>query len=510
MLRKLNIYFVLLVLFYLAGDVSSQDAPANAAANGEKSINPVPEAPSKTIEQPAKTNETKGASENAPVTSVNITAGKGNKGEVRGKQAVITRLSELFKATPKPVRLTAKKYEPMAPYCKITQLSEGRSNLVYKFRFVTVEKVQDSVETLISSAGVVEVSPTQNMVVINDSSAMMEPLKAALIAIDVPQPQVIVETQVIEVYTDQGEERDIKVEYSNYDAKTNTTSKYGFQTDAATSDNRNLNQGGGFDSFPIANKDSNGNEQLFNAAIRWLNTSQDAKILSSPNLIADLGMAASMNTGEDLPIPETTISTSTSNLSVKYRRIGVKLKITPVLINKDTVQLEVSPEVSSVIRYTPFTQDTVTTNIPVISVRNITTRLTAYDGEVIMLGGLYSTETVDIMRKTPYISDIPVIGEWLSGKDSTVIDKQLLFFLKIHIVQQPESILLDPEAEARELREVGKSVQESKVLLPNRMPVPAGEAPHTQKDSSDRSPGDLKREAEKASDALEPPHDNEK
>ena len=103
--------------------------------------------------------------------------------------------------------------------------------------------------------------------------------------------------------------------------------------------------------------------------------------------------------------------------------------------------------------------------MPVVSVRNTSTTLTAADGEIIMLGGLYSSEITERLRKTPFLSDLPLVGELFTAKSSSVYDKQLLFFMKIHILKSPYSVLVDPEKSAAVIQDAGRAVRDSGILF---------------------------------------------
>mgnify|MGYP000092716073 FL=1 len=151
----------------------------------------------------------------------------------RGKEAVIKRLEALFKNSARPV-ITPKRYIPDKPYLVVTDVvnenpeAPKRSVIVYRFRFVDADSAKDAIEAALAESGTCETSPNQNTVVINVLRDKVPTIKATLLALDVPLPQVLVETQIIEVSTQQGEQRDVKFQYSHFDAGTNTTSTYGY------------------------------------------------------------------------------------------------------------------------------------------------------------------------------------------------------------------------------------------------------------------------------------------
>lgn len=392
-----------------------------------------------------------------------------------GKMAVIKRLEALFKGSAKPIVQT-KPFDPAPPYIAMheipakDELTPARMIIVYRLRFVNAKKAQDAIEGIVGESGTVEVSENQNSVIINTEKDKADAIRGALLSLDQPQPQILVEAQIIEVQLEQGEERDVQLQYSQYDAKTGTTDTYGFRLDSPGQKN-NADQSSGFDFFPISSKDSSGNTKKLQAALKWLSTSTDAKVLASPNIIADLGSEAKMTTGEELPYMETAMTSAGVAQNIKFKKTGVNLRIKPVIINKDTVRLEIKPEIILAVRYQTFTQKdsegnvTSESGIPVVSVRNIETTLTAADGEIIMLGGLYSSEATERLRKTPILSELPVIGDLFTAKDATIYDKQLLFFMKIHILQSPYSVLLDPETTAAQIQDIGRAVRDSGTLF---------------------------------------------
>ena len=174
-----------------------------------------------------------------------------------------------------------------------------------------------------------------------------------------------------------------------------------------------------------------------------------------------------MKTGEEIPYNEAAVTNTAVSNNFRFKKTGINLRIRPLLINEDTVRLEIQPEINLLLRYDEFPQTGSNTpvKVPVVSIRNISTVLTAADGEVIMMGGLYSSERSERLRRVPYLGELPLIGDLFTGKDLTIYDKQLLFFMKIHILPTPYSVLSDPEANASTLRSLGDTLRQSPVLF---------------------------------------------
>ena len=392
-----------------------------------------------------------------------------------GKEAVIDRLKALFSTNTRPI-VSTKKFEPLPPYLHITQipatkLTPARAVIVYRCRFVSAEKLEDSIETAMGDAGTIDVSPTQNTLVLNVLADRAEAMKETLLALDKPLPQVLVETQIVELIVKNGETRDTSLKFTHTNHKTGASSSVGYNLSSGS----NTSNESGFNIFPLDSVSGNGDTDRLGLMLNWINNSDDARILAAPNVIADLGTEATMETGEDLPYTENSVTSSAVTQSIKFKRTGVQLTIKPTIINGDTVQLEINPQVTIAVRYESFAVPNsaggdnapVSNRIPVVSVRNIDTRLTAADGEIIMLGGLYSSESSESKNSIPFLSDIPVLGQFFTSKNYSVTDKQLLFFMKIHIIDNPYMVLLDPEKTAAPLNKAASAMRNSTRLFTN-------------------------------------------
>ena len=389
------------------------------------------------------------------------------------KKSVIEKIQELFAPTD-PAKIERLAKSPAPAYIEIVKGSDGRATLIYRVRYAQAKSLVNAMESVISSAATVEYAEEKNLIVINDLETKMVELQTALEKMDIPVPQLLVEAKILEVFLQSGMERDIRVQYQKIDRGDGTTSTLGFNL-TAPGQNIQPDQGGGFDFFPYSSGSTTSRiMKNLNLYIRWLQNTRDAKVLSAPNIIVDLGSTASIITGEDLPIQETQVTGNSVTTSTRYKRIGVKLNVTPLLINEDIVQLKVNPEVTSVIRYEQFTQNDLTFATPVIAIRNINTELSMVDGEIIMLGGLYSTEKLTTKRRTPYLSDLPILGELFTALDESDVQKQLIFFLKMHVIMPGKSDTMvhqDLEKISGDIQEASKIIERSDIIFPlNRLP----------------------------------------
>ncbi|MFZ2653657.1 MAG: type II and III secretion system protein [Victivallales bacterium] len=394
---------------------------------------------------------------------------KTDKERESDKENVIRKIEDLLVPTSHLIQ-EGKDSPEMVPYLKIVSGADNRSTVIYRCRNVKSKSIVDAMEGMVSTSGTVEESADQNMVVINDVSTKTEDFKNALIAMDVKNPQVLVEAKIVEVLVDEGMQRDVQVEYRKFDAKKGLTSTYGYSLSAPTQ-NPLPDQGSGFNFYPYSKGSASGSLKDLNLFVKWLKTTRDAKVLSSPNLIVDLGTTASMVAGEDVPIIQTQVNGGTVTTSTLFKRIGVRLNVTPVLINEDSVKLIINPEVSSITRFESSTQNNIVVNNPVIAIRNINTELTAGDNEIILLGGLYSDEIIKSTRKTPVLGDMPgIIGDLFTALELTDVKRQLVFFMKISIIRKTGTkdgfLGYDINKSADDVRDIEESIYKDKDLFP--------------------------------------------
>lgn len=331
---------------------------------------------------------------------------------------------------------TQKKLPKEAPrYLKIiSSKTSDRCTLVYRCRHVDAKSITDSIESATSPTGTVEISADQNMITINDISEQLAELQDLLLSLDSRGPQVLVEAQIIEVQMGDGTEWD-----TAFNVTYNGESSGGFQMGGAK----------GYPDQPGAYPDTSGSwldlvaspSDLVNvnARLRWLKTTDKAEILSSPNLLVDLGATAAVSTGTDLPLVNVNVlNNGSTQESVYYKRTGVNLRVTPLLINEDTVNIQVRPEVTTVVGTASFTSQ----EAPIISVRNIDTTLNVRDGGVVMMGGLYSSRDIEREERVPVLSSIPFLGKLFTGSKVSEEQVQLIFLLKVTVVPDSSGTVL--------------------------------------------------------------------
>jgi pilus assembly protein CpaC len=144
-----------------------------------------------------------------------------------------------------------------------------------------------------------------------------------------------------------------------------------------------------------------------------------ARILSRPRIACQSGKEAELLVGGEKPIFTTTVAATTgaSGTNVQYKEFGIKLKIKPVLTEETRIKLGVNVEVSEVVAAEILGQTTNTTaKAYPLTKRNASTELYIDDGQTMVIGGLIKKKTEEDVRKTPFLSNLPVIGAFFRQK----------------------------------------------------------------------------------------------
>jgi type II secretory pathway component GspD/PulD (secretin) len=167
--------------------------------------------------------------------------------------------------------------------------------------------------------------------------------------------------------------------------------------------------------------------KLVLSALQQLN---NAKIVSNPTIVTLNNTEASINVGQQYPIPSYTFNQQTGTFEVSnfiYKDIGIILKVTPQVNARGFIKLTLAPEVSQNQGTTSFGGAS-GASIPIIGTRKAITQVSLKDGYTMGIGGLISTNFNNGVNKVPILGSIPLIG-YLFKQDTrnNVVDNLVIF-----------------------------------------------------------------------------------
>jgi general secretion pathway protein D len=176
--------------------------------------------------------------------------------------------------------------------------------------------------------------------------------------------------------------------------------------------------------------------------------------------------------------------TPTTPTAFETRNTGVTLEVEPV-VGPDgyTIDLNLVPQVvefEGFINYgSPITSTTtnilgipstnvITPNVinqPIFSTRKVTTSVSIFDGQTVVLGGLMREDVQKVQDKTPLLGDIPLIGRLFRSDVDQHLKRNLVIFVSARLMnpagepvrsdeETEEEVIAQPPPEATSLPEL--------------------------------------------------------
>jgi general secretion pathway protein D len=222
----------------------------------------------------------------------------------------------------------------------------------------------------------------------------------------------------------------------------------------------------------------------FQVVIRALNQKKGVDLLSAPKVTTKSGQRAIIEIVREFRYPVTftppqvpsisggsganntvaiSVVTPTTPQTFETRNTGVTLEVEPVVgPDGQTIDLNLVPQVvefegfinygspifginpnggtsvgsGGVTIFTP-TQVLLTDNVinqPVFSTRKVTTNVSVWDGQTVVLGGLMREDVQKTEDKTPIIGDIPLVGRLFRTNVDQHIKRNLIIFVTARLV----------------------------------------------------------------------------
>lgn len=306
----------------------------------------------------------------------------------------------------------------------------------------TTTGITSVIEKLLSSDGKVVEEPRTNSLIVTDVPIRVQRIAEVIASLDVPQPQILLEVEMMDVSKDTTEK--IGLKFGEAPLTLNTVlkgaiwgTKFPFGSPFG---NRNYNYGTDltshpqFGSFEVNNTTASSYQILLN----FIKTQSGTRYLARPRILTLNNETAEIKiaTNEAIGLASTTTSsegTSTSTSEAERAETGVLLRVTPQ-INMDTneITMFVIPAVAEAA--TGGTFGATTFKDP--ELRYTKSMVRVKDGETIVIGGLIRRNSSETITRLPFLSDIPLIGKVFTHKNKDKDrERELLVFITPHIIK---------------------------------------------------------------------------
>ena len=178
------------------------------------------------------------------------------------------------------------------------------------------------------------------------------------------------------------------------------------------------------------------------ATLRAMESAGVVRTIAEPNLTAISGESATFISGGEFPIPTgVTCQTTTGGAigqcvqTVSFKKFGISLNFTPVVLTEGRISLRVMTEVSEVSTENALTGGQGGTTIPSIKTRRAETTLEIPSGGAMAMAGLIQDQTKQAINGLPGLSQLPVLGSLFRSRDFVNNQTELMVLVTPYVVR---------------------------------------------------------------------------
>ncbi len=178
------------------------------------------------------------------------------------------------------------------------------------------------------------------------------------------------------------------------------------------------------------------------ATLRAMETAGVVRTLAEPNLTAISGESATFISGGEFPIPTgVTCQTTTAGAvgqcvqTVSFKKFGISLNFTPVVLTEGRISLRVMTEVSEVSSENSLTGGAGGTTIPSIKTRRAETTLEIPSGGSMAMAGLIQQQTKQAINGLPGMDQVPILGALFRSQDFVNNETELMVIVTPYVVR---------------------------------------------------------------------------
>lgn len=186
----------------------------------------------------------------------------------------------------------------------------------------------------------------------------------------------------------------------------------------------------------------------FASLITLLSTQGNVHVLSSPRISTVNNQKAVIKVGSDeffvteISSDSTTTASGTSSnpeLTLTPFFSGIALDVTPQISEEGEVILHIHPSISEItdqLKVVTLGGETFELPLALSTVRESDSVVKAYNGQVVVIGGLMKNITSDELGAVPGISDVPILGGAFKQKRKSNRRSELVILLRPIVVDK--------------------------------------------------------------------------
>ncbi|MEN9831128.1 MAG: Type secretion system protein precursor [Pseudomonadota bacterium] len=298
-----------------------------------------------------------------------------------------------------------------------------------------------------STGGQIQADPSTNSLIITAPEPQYRQLRAVIDKLDARRAQVFVESLIAEVSAEKaaefgvqwqgplGGKGDTNIGLLGTNFRVGGANLISLATQGASG---NIAPSSGLN-LGVAH--NNNGTYVLGFLARFLQTTGDGNVLSTPNLLTLDNEEAKIVIGQNVPFV-TGQYTNNNNTAgsvnpfqtIERKDVGLTLRVKPQISENGTVKLQIYQEVS---RLDPASINSATGLIT--NKRSIESSVLVEDGGIVVLGGLLQDDFGNSQERVPGLGDVPLFGNLFRADSRSRKKTNLMVFLRPVVVRDGAS-----------------------------------------------------------------------
>ncbi len=295
----------------------------------------------------------------------------------------------------------------------------------------------------LSDRGSITVDERTNVLLIQDTAASIDEVRFMLEQLDIPVRQVMIEARLVIANTDAVEELGVRWGLGAVNVGSDRITYLGGNASGAETNIANIVNGDEFEvgtptlaldlgtvsdlASTSASRITLGvfdaDHGLIDLELSALESDGRADIVSQPKVMTADQQTAKIQSGTEVPYQEASSSGATST---SFKEAVLSLEVTPQITPDGRIIMDLKVNQDSV--------GEVFNGVPSIDTNEIDTSVIVDNGQTIVLGGVFRSQEIHEVQKTPFLGDLPVVGRLFRRSLQSLEKTELLVFITPRIV----------------------------------------------------------------------------
>ncbi|APE31283.1 type II and III secretion system protein [Halomonas aestuarii] len=277
---------------------------------------------------------------------------------------------------------------------------------------------------LLTDRGRVAVDPRTNTLLVQDTAEQIDAIMDTLERLDIAVRQVQIEARI--VIASDSATRELGVNWGLSSPDRIVDGRFdvgGAAAGSVANGGLAVDMGGTATSSTAFSFGYLSGDILLDLELRALESEGKTQTISQPRVITANQSTAIIKQGTEIPYQE---STSSGATDTEFKEAVLSLEVTPQITPDNRIIMDLA-----------INNDTVGqlfNGVPSIDTNQIETQVLVDNGETVVLGGILTTEEALSLLKTPFLGDLPVLGNLFRYTENTNDKVELLVFITPRIL----------------------------------------------------------------------------